>query len=230
MEFHFILNKPAVPGNIGSSARALKTMGFDKLRLVNACNHQADEARWMAHASFDILESAQIFSSLVDATKDLDFLVATSAKKRSVKQDYFKIQHLPNFIQNKKNSISKVGILFGSEEHGLSNDELIMCDIVAYIPMKTVYPSLNLSHAVMLFAFYLSGISDENQHLPGKTDEGSYKQLKEKSSVLLQKIGLDNNPNLYYRIRERMAQLKDDDIHLFLSFFKYVDQWMLDRD
>ena len=56
MNFHFILTEPAVPGNIGSSARAIKTMGFDSLRLVNPCDHLCDEARWMAHASNDILE------------------------------------------------------------------------------------------------------------------------------------------------------------------------------
>ena len=56
MDFTFILVEPAVPENIGASARALKTMGFDELRLVNPCNFRNIEAKKLAHGSFDILE------------------------------------------------------------------------------------------------------------------------------------------------------------------------------
>ncbi|MGE0087944.1 MAG: TrmH family RNA methyltransferase [Bacteroidales bacterium] len=85
IDIHFILVEPAVSENIGAAARALKTMGFSSLRLVKPANHLADEARWLAHASNDILENAHVFPSLKEAVKDMDWIIGTTAKKRKGK-------------------------------------------------------------------------------------------------------------------------------------------------
>ena len=89
MELIFILYKPGVPGNIGAAARAIKTMGFSKLRLIDPpANHLSDEALMMAHGSHDILEKAEVFPSFNLAAHDIDFLVGTTAKKKSAHEDY----------------------------------------------------------------------------------------------------------------------------------------------
>ncbi len=82
MKICIILNHPTTPENIGAAARALKTMGFSDLRLVDPCDHLSDRAHWLAHGSEDILESAQVFNSITAAISDIDFLIGTSAKKR----------------------------------------------------------------------------------------------------------------------------------------------------
>ena len=92
MLIHFILVEPGLPENVGAAARALKTMGFHSLRLVNPCDHLQDRARWVAHGSTDILENARVFTSLEDAVADVDMIVGTSAKSRTVKDQSIRSQ------------------------------------------------------------------------------------------------------------------------------------------
>lgn len=153
MEIFFILVEPAVPENVGASARAIKTMGFHFLRLVNPCDHLSDKARMLAHGSNDILESAQVYSSLQEAAEGLDLLIGTTANlKRSSKQDYHSSENLAAILAKKAAGLKKVGIVFGREESGLTNEELQLCDMASSIPLAAPYPSINLGQAVMIYA------------------------------------------------------------------------------
>jgi tRNA/rRNA methyltransferase len=228
MKIFFILVEPAIPGNIGASARAIKTMGFKRLRLVNPTDHLSAEARMFAHASGEILENAEVFSNLKDALKDLDMSIATTAKKRTVREDYPGNAELPGIIRSKGDAVKTIGIVFGREESGLSNDEIRLCHLVSNIPMKQSYPSLNLSQAVMLYAYSLAELA-----LPGQVrfassgrSKGSmtsvtaalpFRTLMERSAELLRKLEVDRSPALYNRILERLAMLGEEDIHLLLS-------------
>jgi tRNA/rRNA methyltransferase len=118
MNISFILVEPAVPENVGAAARAIKTMGFTDLRLVNPCNHLDMKAKMLAHASHDILENAKIYPILSEAIADLDFVIATSAKQRWVKLDIIPSNQIHKFLEEKENSISRIGIVFGREESG----------------------------------------------------------------------------------------------------------------
>src|SRR5512138_1190124 len=150
-ELYFILVEPAVPENIGAAARAIKTMGFDRLRLVNPQNYPNDKAFHVAHGSRAILEQAEIFPTLKEALQDISFSVATSAKRRSVRFDGHHAATLPALLEAKKRSVTRAAVVFGREESGLTNSEIGFCDLLSYIPMKRKYPSLNLSQAVMLY-------------------------------------------------------------------------------
>ncbi len=183
MELVFILYKPAVPGNIGSAARAMKTMGFEELRLINPCNHLADEAKMMAHASHDILENAKLFTSFKDAVIDLDFVIGTTAKRRTAKEDYLSPPEIVKALESKAGSLKKVGILFGTEESGLPNDLLQACDVASTIPLKHPYPSINLGQSVMLYAYELSEIKG-NKRPQEQADENSYSELKKRKATL----------------------------------------------
>lgn len=219
MQFSFLLVEPGVPSNIGASARALKTMGFNSLHLVNPCNYLNNEAKWLAHGSDDILENAKVFKSFDEAVLNYDFLIGTTSnKKRAAKHDYHAIDQLHDIIKNKKKSINHVGVVFGKEESGLSNQEIEKCDIVSYIPLATEYPSLNLSQAVMLYAYQFSKIAMINR--PDKSKHSGsekYRILKEKVDEVLQKTKISDNKNLYNRYFERLAVTNDDDINLILT-------------
>ena len=218
MDISFVLVKPSVPENIGAAARAIKTMGFSSLRLVNAGNHLADEARWLAHASNDVLENAQIYSNLEDALSDIDLSIATSAKKRSVKADYIISKELPSFVRQKGNTIKTVAIIFGSEESGLSNTEIAYCDVISFIPLARPYPSVNLAQSVMIYAYLMSEFSlPINSHQAEVVDEQSFKKLKIKLKESLQKLEFKPESNIYKRIFERISFLEEDDIHLLHS-------------
>jgi tRNA/rRNA methyltransferase len=152
----FILYKPAVPGNIGASARAIKTMGFSELRLIDPADHLSDEAKMMAHGSHDILENCRVFGTYDEAVADISFVICTTAKKRSAKVDYIPAPRLAQFIAEKTAITGKIAIVFGSEESGLPNEILLKANVGVTIPMATGYPSLNLSQAVMTIAYECS--------------------------------------------------------------------------
>jgi len=203
---------------VGASARALKTMGFDSLRLVNPCEFKTGKAQWVAHASTEILNNAKVFTSLKDAIEGIDFVIGSSAKARSAKGDHHPAEDIPKIISAKQNSISQVAIVFGREESGLTNDELQLCDISTFIPMQTTYPSLNLSQAVMLYSFLLSKNKPKQSQTETKEiPESKYLALKKEVTALLANTKIEANPNIYNRIFERLAMLGDNDINLVLS-------------
>ncbi|MEA1896593.1 MAG: tRNA/rRNA methyltransferase [Bacteroidota bacterium] len=217
MEIHFILIEPAVPENIGASARAINTMGFKSLRLVNPVNFPNEKANWLAHGSMDILEKTKLFKNLEEASHDLDFIIGTSAKKRSVKYDYYPASKLKEIIQNKGSAIQNLGIVFGREESGLTNSELGSCDLVSYIPLASPYPSLNLSQAVMLFAYHLSQLDESLKFHNPNTRTPSYSILKTRIEEILQSIGMDPTGAKYNRIFERLSIVGEKDIKLLHS-------------
>lgn len=217
MKISFILVEPATPENVGAAARALKTMGFEELILVNPCDHLSNPARWLAHASNDILENARVFDSFEKAIEKFDFIIGTSAKKRSVKNDYFPLPELPKLIKNKGNTVNKIVMVFGREESGLKNEELKCCDVVTTVPLQTTYPSLNLAQAVMLYAYELSKLSYQTS-VAEKRNEESFVALKNKIRQILLKTGFKEDSNIFPRFLERLNVLGEDDIHLFHSF------------
>jgi len=218
MEFYFILVEPAVPGNIGASARAIKTMGFKLLRLVRPCNYMDEEAVKMAHGSVDILQKSEIYTSFNEAREDIDLVIGTTAKKRSTRADYHNCSDLPGLIRDKGDSIKSVGIVFGREESGLTNSELKICDLVTRIPMIADYPSLNLAQAVMVYAYILSYlILKPGGIMRSIRNEEGLKELKRKTDIILTNLAIDKNPTLYHRIMERLIILGEDDIHLLHS-------------
>ena len=219
MKFCFILVKPAVPGNVGAAARAIKTMGFSNLRLVNPCDHLAAEARIMAHASVDILESAEVFNSLDDAIAGLDVTIATTSGSRDARVEYIQASELPGKLQAKGDSVRTAGIVFGGEESGLSNDEIRMCDMVSTVNMAQPYPSLNLGQSVMIYAYSLSGhdVRENSKAESAEIDKKGFRVMMVRAKLVLKELGLDKNPALYNRLLERLATLEEDDIHLIHS-------------
>lgn len=219
MEFYFILVEPSVPGNIGAAARAIKIMGFRHLWLVKPCDHLDKESIMMAHGSVDILNSARIFDSLQQALIDLDLIIGTSAKKRTAHEEYINCAELPDIIVKKGKTIDSAGIVFGREESGLTNDELKKCDIITHIPMISEYPSANLSQAVMIYAYILSGmvLKKKVKKMNIKNEEG-FGELRKRIKLILADVGIDKNPTLHDRIMERLALMDEDDIHLLYSF------------
>ncbi len=217
MEIHFILVEPAVPENVGAAARAIKTMGFTSLRLVNTEVHRDEKASWLAHASNEILVNAQEYNTLKEATKDIDWIIGTSAKKRRVNEDYYPSNKINELIQAKSGTIKNLAIVFGREESGLTNTELKLCDILTSVPMKTTYPSLNLAQSVMIYAYTLSQLDYTETNPDQKTKQDELNILKTKTENILQNIGFKKDTAIYNRIMERLMILGETDIHLLLS-------------
>ena len=153
---HFILVRPQLGENIGAAARSLKNFNFENLRLVSPRDSWPNKsATYTAVEAKDVVHKAKVFSNIDRAVADLDYVFATTSRSRSVNK---KIIDLPKAIKIiKKQSIhnKKTGIFFGPEASGLSNDDLINANYLVNIPTSNKFKSLNLSHAVTIFAFEL---------------------------------------------------------------------------
>lgn len=225
LQISFILVNPAVPANVGAAARAMKTMGFSDLRLVNPCNHLCPEARMLAHASNEILEKAGVFPSLHEAAADLDFIIGATARRRTKRGLYVRSNLLAQVIAEKGNTIKHTGIVFGSEESGLSNDDASVCHLLTSVSMAGKYPSLNLAQAVMVYAYELSALKGRKlQAKKAGFDTDGLQALKTKTETLLDEIGIavDNSNRIH--LIERLGLLGEKDVHLLHAIVSQINK------
>jgi tRNA/rRNA methyltransferase len=220
MELYFVLVEPAVPENIGAAARAINTMGFRSLRLVKPGDYLANEAKWLAHGSVEILEKAELFNNFHEAINDLDFVIGTTAKSRSAKHDYYTPEQARQLLIKKGSSIHKVGIVFGREESGLKNQELTLCDIASTIPLNNPYPSINLAQSVMLYSYVFSSLKPVDSGRQATGDQRLHKELRQAAMMIMETLDIRHDAVLFHRILERLATSNEDDARLFLSFAK----------
>ncbi|MBD3377514.1 tRNA/rRNA methyltransferase [candidate division KSB1 bacterium] len=218
MTIHFILVEPARPENIGASARALRTMGFDSLRLVNPVDHLGDRARQLAFGSEEILENAEIYNSLDEAIKDVDLSITSTAKPRVGRKQVISSRDLCQRLAVKKISIQTVAMVFGRENQGLSTKEVHRCDWVSTVPLAAPYPSLNLAQSVMLYAYELSNLDLTNEHAHRESNPEAFRLLMQRAPIILSKLGLEPDAAMTVRISERLSLLEDIDIGLFHLF------------
>ena len=149
---YFILVRPQMGENVGSVARAIKNFNIKYLRLVNPrCNWPNQKALSTSVGAKDILKSVKIFNSIEKSIGDLDIIFASSSRIRRVNKNIISVSNL----KTKINKGRKVGILFGPEASGLSNDEISCADYLVKIPTNKKFSSLNLSHSAIIFCFEL---------------------------------------------------------------------------
>lgn len=227
MKIIFILIEPSVPENIGASVRAINTMGFNEIRIVNPkCNHLDDNAFKLAHGSYDILRNSKVFSTLKEAISDIDFVIGTTSKERISKNDYYSAEEILPLINNKKETVNKTAIVFGRESSGMNSEEIDQCHLLSSIPMANPFPTLNLSQSVMLYAYNLSklNIKPEEKEQSSKPHESEFKALLKRSKKILIESGLDPESNIYNRIMERLSIVGNEDVRLFHSALNLVEK------
>jgi TrmH family RNA methyltransferase len=150
----FVLFEPTHPGNIGAAARAMKTMGFSDLVLVNPADHLAPEARARASGAIDVLESAAIASSLGEALRGCGLVIGASARHRRLGMPEIDPRECGTEVV-RASAARAAAVVFGPERSGLSNAELDLCQAIVYIPGNPEYSSLNLAAAVQIIAWEL---------------------------------------------------------------------------
>lgn len=207
----FVLVEPKVPENVGAAARALKTMGFSRLWIVNSRAHQQPAARWLAHGSEELLDEAETFCDLAEVRGRVDLLVGTSAKSRHGRRMLCSPGDLRQVFGNKDGVLNSAALVFGREDRGLSNDELMLCDLVSGIPLAVTYPSLNLGQAVMLYAYELARHSQAPDRT-GEDDTGAWRALRDRLEVLLPDLGAPPGSKLHRWALERLPWLDGKDV------------------
>jgi TrmH family RNA methyltransferase len=158
-EFKVILAEPKFEGNIGAIARVMKNFGLKNLVLVNPCEIGDDCLRRAMHAK-EVVEDAEHFETLAEAVKDLDYIVGTSGIDTKSDKKHLRKNLTPEEFASKMEGMEgTVGIIFGREDYGLYNKELMKCDAVVTIPASKEYPILNISHSasIIFYELYTSG-------------------------------------------------------------------------
>ncbi len=151
----FILMNTSHPGNVGATARAMKVMGFDDLVLVRprfADVLQQEETLAFASGATEVLERARVVDSLAEALEGVQFLVGTAMTPRDFGPPCSAPRTLFEELAARPERPS-LGLVFGSERFGMSNEDVYRCHAVVSIPTHPEYGSLNLAQAVQLLAY-----------------------------------------------------------------------------
>ena len=231
---YFILVRPQIGENIGSVARAIKNFSINKLRIINPrCSWPNQRAVATSVGAKDILKSAKIYDSVEESIGDLDIIFASSSRIRKVNKKIISVTNLKTKIKKGR----KIGILFGPEASGLSNDEINCADYLVKIPSNNKFSSINLSHSAIIFCFELF------QHFSKKKKEykTGYKSLIAKKSEVNKFLnfiikGLDkkgflqpdhkrksmirNINNIFHRLN-----LSEQEIRILLGIFSTLNEF-----
>ena len=175
------------PGNIGAAARAMKNMMLSQLYLVSPSNYPSAVATARASGADDVLANATICSSLDEALNGVSLVIGASARQRNIKWRQLDVIETCNeihstFVANKRD----VAVVFGTENSGLTNEELDLCSILMTIPGNPDYFSLNVASAIQVFAYqnFVANIDGKFDNSPKEIASfddlnGFYKHLEQ---------------------------------------------------
>jgi tRNA (cytidine32/uridine32-2'-O)-methyltransferase len=149
-----VLVETSHPGNIGASARAMKTMGLEQLTLVRPKFFPHAEADALASGATDLLRRARVVDSVEEALNDVHWVLGTSSRARSVAMPTLD-PRAASLLARQRAQQGPIALLFGPERTGLTNDCLDICHQLVTIPTNQEYASLNLASAVQILSYEL---------------------------------------------------------------------------
>jgi tRNA/rRNA methyltransferase len=168
----WVLVETSHPGNVGSAARALKTMGFHYLHLIKpkipGIANQA-EAIALAGGAADLLESSQESDSLDSAVQGCSLVLGLTRREREFGPPAIDWETARGLITETVRNQGQVALVFGPERTGLENHHLSLCTHRVWLDANPDYPSLNLAQALMVCAYtlreaFLAGISQDSSN------------------------------------------------------------------
>lgn len=224
MQLHIVLVAPARPENVGAAARAMKTMGFTSLRIVDSEAHLQPAARWVAHGAGDILDGVQTFATLEQALVDVDFTVATTARSRARFHYYCTPQQLLGQLSERSQWVGQAALVFGREDSGLTNEELELADLLTGVPMQADYPSLNLGQAVMVYCYQLSELMKVSVPQEPAANEGQLKALRQRADGLLGALGVGDDQKLRDWLHQRLGTLQQRDTAMLHTLLHDIEK------
>lgn len=212
---HVILSHTSHPGNIGATARAMKTMGLSHLYLVNPKHFPHEEATARAANAVDILQHTRVCDSLDKALDNTVFSAAITARSRELSHEVFDARQGAKELLRYANQHQPVALLFGRENSGLTSEEVSKCQIIIQIPANPEYSSLNLANAVQIMTYELrmglaekSTQKDDNHILASFNDVEAFYAHLEKLMVASEFLDLEKPKLLMQRIRRLFARTR----------------------
>ena len=209
----FILHKPQLSENIGACARGMKNFNFQKLVVVDPKPiFPNDKILATSVGAKNIINKAKSYENLERSLKNIDIVIATSARFRNKNIKHIQLEDL-----KKINYKKKIAFLFGSEASGLSNNEISYANYTLQIPTNPDFKSLNLSHSLIIIAQYVSSIINSKVssfNKSNKVKSASKKEIIAMANLCIQNleeinffksiekkpIMLENLRNIFYRM------------------------------
>ena len=156
-DIRIVLINTSHSGNIGSAARAMKTMGFTDLVLVDPLDFDPENPTEvsvaMATGAVDILCNARVVATFAEAVEDVAIVMGASARSRHIPWPLMHPRQAAGKAMQVLNNQQKVALVFGRERTGLTNEELSMCQVHVHIPTNEAFSSLNVASAVQVLSY-----------------------------------------------------------------------------
>jgi tRNA/rRNA methyltransferase len=232
----FVLVGTSHPGNIGAAARAMKTMGFSQLVLVNprfpdALEHE--EAIAFASGAQDVLSAARVVDSIDEALDGCNFAAALSARQREFSPPIMAPRQMAS--QLVEDEALNAALVFGSERYGLPNEIVEKCNVLINIPANTEYSSLNLAQALQILAYEcrlaaLTGEAPKESAIGFKGEaagvaeiDGMYTHL-EQALVAIDFLDPENPKRLMSRLKRLFsrAQLETEEVNILRGIARRI--------
>lgn len=230
----FILVEPQTPGNVGSAARAIKTMGFTSLVVVGGCQFKDNrQALAFAHGTEDVLLGARVVETLDEAFEGIHRLIGTTHRSRDpgIPQVQPIREVAPHIVEVSQKF--RVGIVFGREDKGLFDNELGRCHLCATVPAVHRVPSLNLAQAVQVIAYEIF-LASAGQIAGPKLDLAPDLEIERALQhfvAAMQTIGFrphHNNPETFARPLRRVfsrAVLENRDVRVLHKVARQIEKF-----
>ncbi len=177
-----ILVNPQLGENIGTCARAMLNFGLTEMRIVDPRDGWPNEAAiGPSSGAVSVLENAKVYETVEEATADLSYVLATTARSRDLAKPVLTPAYATAQCRELAGQGAKTGIMFGRERWGLNNDEVSRADAIVTYPVNPDFASLNIAQAVLLFAYeWYAGTQD----IPTSALPESAGELAEKKDLV----------------------------------------------
>ena len=229
-----VLARPSHPGNIGSAARAMKTMGLTRLYLVEPKAFPHEEANVLASGAVDVVENATVVSTLAEALADVSVACALTSRRRELSTPLSTPRETAPELMARARDGEQVALVFGNETFGLSIDEVEQCNRLVTVPGNPDYFSLNLAMAVQVMTYELfshSGVSvdylkpEDRSATLGEVD--SFCGHLEAAMADVGYLEHRNSERLLRRMRTlfHRAALQREEIDILRGFFKQAQRF-----
>jgi tRNA/rRNA methyltransferase len=224
-----VLVRPRGSGNIGSIARAMKNMGARELAIVGTARTRSFWARAMAVHGRDVLGKAKCYGTIREAIADCTLVVGTTCRGGLYRKHSQSPREVAPTIAAAART-GKVALIFGPEDHGLSNQDLEPCQLLVTIPAHPEYQSLNVAQAavICLYQIFLASLDavavEKIQRARAEDIERLYDIMRD----ALLKIGFLDSENpehmlLAFRRILGRAGLEDTDVRIFTGLFRQIE-------
>ena len=222
-----VLVEPKYSGNLGAVARAMKNMGFSRLSLVAPRAEINDEARWMAVGADDILDAARRYDTLADALAGAPLVVGTTSRLGR-----WQMYSIPpaEMVQILSGCWARrdLALVFGPEDRGLRRSEVGRCQWIVTIPTDPGWPSINISHAVMVLCYELRRAVGEEGASDERAEVGEVEDLLAHTERTLSSIGFlipDDPRRMMLKVQRVVgrADLTDREVRSLHALLRHIE-------